>query len=252
MDFSQIKFRASSWGNLLTEPVSKAAKEAGELSVTCQKELVKIYNQELYGRKKDITTRQMDKGIAVEKAAIKLVAKLEGKQFYKNTELYDNEWFKGHPDILAINDEFITEECSDIKCSWELDTFMPKLIESVDKSYEAQLNVYYDLTGTNGGNLYYCLLSAPKHLINMEKEFLFNRMAKNQDGILTEQSPNYLEAVAEMENLMDYEDIDYRERVIKIPVPRNDELIQKMKDKVPILRNWLDDFHKKHMNQYPK
>ena len=57
MDFSQTKFRASSWGNLLSEPVSKADKESGKLSLTCQKELIKIYNQVCYGRKKDITTK---------------------------------------------------------------------------------------------------------------------------------------------------------------------------------------------------
>ena len=54
IDWSTIKFRASSWGNLNTEPVTKAAKEAGELSKTCQTELIKIYNQVKYGRRKDI------------------------------------------------------------------------------------------------------------------------------------------------------------------------------------------------------
>lgn len=58
--WDNIRFRASSWGNLLTEPRSKSE---GALSVTCQKELIKIYNREVYGRIKDITTKQMDKGI---------------------------------------------------------------------------------------------------------------------------------------------------------------------------------------------
>ena len=80
MDFSTIKFRASSWGNLLTEPVSKADKEAGKLSVTCQKELIKIYNQVVYGRKKDITTKQMDKGTQAEPDSIMLLNRVEGKR----------------------------------------------------------------------------------------------------------------------------------------------------------------------------
>ena len=42
IDWSKTKFRASSWGNLLTEPLSKEDKAAGVLSVTCQKELIKI------------------------------------------------------------------------------------------------------------------------------------------------------------------------------------------------------------------
>jgi hypothetical protein len=49
MNFSNIKFRASSWGNLLTE--SRDKKEP--IGKTCQMELIKIYNQEKYGRKKE-------------------------------------------------------------------------------------------------------------------------------------------------------------------------------------------------------
>jgi hypothetical protein len=71
-------------------------------------------------------------------------------------------------------------------------------------------------------------------------------------NVISEFSPEYLVAAAELERLMIFEDIDYRERVIKQPVPRNDELIEKMKAKVPIFRQWLSDFHSKHMNLYPK
>ena len=48
IDWTKTKFRASSWGNLLSEPVTKADKEAGKLSLTCQKELLKIYLKEKY------------------------------------------------------------------------------------------------------------------------------------------------------------------------------------------------------------
>jgi hypothetical protein len=71
-------------------------------------------------------------------------------------------------------------------------------------------------------------------------------------NVATEYAPEYIKAVEELEKLMIFEDIDYRERVIKIPVPRNDELIQRMKDKVPVLRQWLEEFHSKHMRLYPK
>jgi hypothetical protein len=45
INWDSIKFRASSWGALLTEPKTKSEDS---LSVTCQKELIKIYNQEKY------------------------------------------------------------------------------------------------------------------------------------------------------------------------------------------------------------
>lgn len=247
MDFRQTKFRASSWGNLLSEPVSKADKEAGKLSMTCQKELIKIYNRVVYGRVKDITTKQMDKGIQCEGDSIKLLCQVDGQIYYKNEDYLENEWFCGHPDIFIGDNIQNSSEVWDIKTSWELDSFMPKLIEATDKGYEAQLNVYYSLTEAQQGGLAYCLVSAPINIIEGEKK----RLLYNMD-VISEESPLYLKAASELEKLMVFDDINYLERVIKIPVPRNDDLIQKMKDKVPVLRTWLQDFHTKHMNLYPK
>jgi hypothetical protein len=247
MNWNEVKFRASSWGNLLTEPVSKEDKAAGKLSVTCQKELIKIYNLLKYGRKKDLVTKQMTKGIACESDSIKLYSLVEGKLYYKNDESLENDWFTGHPDIFLGDNILNAEEVSDIKSSWELETFMPKLIEKIDAGYEAQLNVYYDLTGAQGGHLVYCLVDAPLGQVEAEKKKLLWSM-----DVISEESPDYKKAAAELEKLMLFPDIDYRERVIKIPVPRNDELIEKMKAKVPILRQWLSEFEQKHLSQYPK
>jgi hypothetical protein len=247
INWNEVKFRASSWGNLLTEPKEKAAKDKGELSVTCQKELIKIYNLIRYGRKKDITTKQMDKGIQAEPDSILLASKVEGKIFYKNEQSLENDWFTGHPDIFTGESIFNADEVNDIKTSWEIDSFMPKLIESIDKGYEAQLNVYFDLTNAKEGNLYYCLVSAPMSILEGEKKRLLYSM-----DVISELSPEYLKAVSELEKLMMFDDIDYRERVIKQPVKRNDELIEKMKSKVPIFREWLFNFEKKHLAIYPK
>ena len=75
INWDGIKFRASSWGNLLTE-----SKTKGEpIGKTCQAELIKIYCQEVYGRKKDITTKQMDKGKQVEPESISLLSVVDGK-----------------------------------------------------------------------------------------------------------------------------------------------------------------------------
>lgn len=247
MNWHSVTFRASSWGNLLTEPQSKAAKDAGELSVTCQKELIKIYNEVKYGRKKDIVTKQMQKGTMVEKDSILLFSVLEGKLYLKNEERLTNEWFSGHPDIYDGDSITATEQVWDIKSSWELDTFTPKLIEKLDAGYEAQLNCYYSLTGAQGGGLAYCLVSAPPGIVMDEKRKLLYSM-----DVVSEESPQFKKAAEELERNMIFDDIPPEERCIRIPVPRNEELIQKMKDKVPRLREWLADFEKKHLAQYPK
>ncbi len=247
INWNNIKFRASSWGNLLAE-----SKEKGNpIGKTCAGELIKIYNQEVYGRKKDITTKQMDKGIICEPEAIQLYSLLEGNMYYKNDEELENEWFRGHPDISDSPSNIkLAKVVNDIKCSWDLDSFMPKLMDEPDKDYVAQLNCYYSLTGAKFGHIVYCLVSAPPQIINQEMESLQYRMAKNTEKI--DFLEDYEKAAKELRNLMVFDDIDPRERVIKIPVPRNDELIEKMKAKVPVMRNWLYEFHKKHMKLYPK
>ena len=120
IDWSKVLFRASSMGQLMTEPQEKAAKEKGELSKTAIAHLVKVYGWEKYGRKKDITTKQMDKGILAEEDSIDLFSRVEKKMFYKNKEKLTNEYFSGHPDIFEGDDIRHATSIHDIKSSWDM------------------------------------------------------------------------------------------------------------------------------------
>jgi hypothetical protein len=247
INWDEVKFRASSWGNLLTEPKSAEDKKAGKLSETCKSELYKIYNMYKYGRKKDIVTAAMNKGKLVEDESIIMYSQLEGRLYYKNEEQLENDWFTGHPDVFSGESIYNAEIVDDMKNSWELDTFTPWLGKEPDKSGICQLNVYYDLTGAKSGALVRALMDCPEVILNEERYYLFRNM-----NVATEENPAYKKAVAELERNLTFPDIPPEERIIKIPVPRNDELIEKMKAKVPIFRQWLFDFDKKHMAQYPK
>lgn len=247
INWDKIKFRASSWGNLMAEPQTKADKEAGKLSKTCIKELIKIYSQEVYGRKKDITTKQMEKGTQAEEDSITLFSRVEKKMFYKNTEQLENEWFKGHLDIYEGEKVRSAESVWDIKSRWELESFLPKLEEEVDNGEYYQIQVYFDLSGAKYGGIANTLVDCPPNILMQEKQRLLYSM-----NVATEFNPEYIKAAAELEKLLTFPDIDYRERVIKQEVQRDDEIIEKMKAKVPKMRQWLCDFHKKHMKQYPK
>lgn len=247
MDFSKIKFRASSWGNLMTDPQSKADREAGKLSKTCQKELIKIYCQEVYGRKKDIKTNKMLKGTDGEDDSIALFGRVEGKSFHKNEEQLEDDDFKGHLDIYE--GESIRKAVSvwDVKTRWELETFMPKLVEEVDNGECLQIQVYFALSGAQYGGIVNTLIDCPTSILEDEKRRLLFSM-----NVATELSPEYVKAAEELERLLTFPDIDYRERVIKQEVRRDDEIIAKMRAKAPIMRQWLQEFHELHMLQYPK
>ena len=242
-DWDSVTFRASSWGSLLAE-----SKTKGEVvGKTCAAELIKIYNQVKYGRKKEIVTKAMTKGILVEPEAIALYSLLEGRMYYKNEVRLENEYFSGHPDVADHEDIMQAMSVDDIKCSYELDSFMPKLLEEADRGYVSQLNAYYSLTGAQGGHIVYCLVDCPESVLMDEKRKLLYAM-----DVISEESPEYKEAERELVRNLTFGDIHYTERIIKKYVPRDDELIEKMKSKVPIFREWLYQFERKHLSQYPK
>jgi hypothetical protein len=247
IDWDKVKFRASSWGNLMSEPISKADKEAGVLGVTCQKELIKIYNWVKYRRKVDLTGKQIEKGNVCEPESINLYSMVEGIIYEKNEQQLENDWFTGHPDLYLGDDIYHAEEVDDIKTRWSIESFMPKLIEKVDNGEVCQMNVYYSLTGAKRGAIVNTLVSAPSYMVEEGVYYALKKL-----NAATEYSPEAIETVNEVKLNMIFEDIHPRERVIKTPVPRNDELIEKMKAKVPVFRKWLADFEQKHINLYPK
>jgi len=246
MDFSKTKFRASSWGNLLTE-----TKDKKGLGVTCQKELLKIYNREVYGWDEDITTPAMEKGTIVQPESILMYSKVEGKFFTENTQELENEWFKGTPDVFLGYSIETASQVDDMKNSWSLKTFTSKMIDPIDNGHKAQLNVYFSLSGATTGNIVHTLISMPQEMFKQECDRLLWKMA-NKGQIATEYAPEYLEAVEQLKKQHLYDHIDQRERVFKQPIERDEELIEKMKAKVPIFRQWLEDFHRNHMSLYPK
>ena len=54
MEFFNTLIHCSSIGKLLTEPISKADKESGELSKTAKTHLIEVYANKKYGFKKEI------------------------------------------------------------------------------------------------------------------------------------------------------------------------------------------------------
>lgn len=247
IDWDKVKFRASSWGNLLTEPKSAEDKKRGLLGATCKAELIKVYNWVKYGRKTDLSGKQIEKGTVCEPDSINLYSFVEGKMYEKNELLLENEWFTGHPDLFLGEDIYHAEEVDDIKSRWSIDTFTPKLIEKVDAGEIAQMNVYYCLTGAKKGAIVNTLVSAPDYMVQEAKYYALKKL-----NVATEYSPEAIETMQEIEKNMIFDDIDPRERVIKTPVERDDELIEKMKSKVPIFRQWLHDLDKNHRNRYPE
>jgi hypothetical protein len=215
---------------MTNQPGKKDTKSIGELSETAIKELVKIYVKEVYGRDKEITSKYIEKGLQVEEDSITLLSRVHMIPFFKNTERKSNEFITGEADI--INPRLI-----DTKSCWDLHTFMAHKISKLKKEYEYQINGYCDLYDFNEGSVGFCLIDTPSVLIEDEKRRTFYKM-----NVPTMENPEYLEVCSAIEREMKFEDIPLKDRIHESVVKKNSETIDKVYERVPLWRQWLNEF----------
>jgi hypothetical protein len=239
LDFSKTLIRSSSVGYLMTEPQSKADKEAGLLSKTAQRHLLEVYIAEKYGRKKDIQTKQMKKGIEVEDESIELLNQYLNKDYSKNTQRFSNEFITGLPDIVALSPNTVV----DIKSSYDLWTFLGNLPDKLDNLYYWQLQSYMWLTGSEKAYIAYCLVDTPFGIIEQEKRYLLNKM-----DVISEESPEYVQEATKLEFNMTFDDIAVNERVLIFPVDRSEDDILRIQYKVERAREYLGEIEETHLN----
>jgi len=237
MQWENTHIRSSSVGYLMTEPVTKADKEAGLLSKTAQKHLLDVYIAEKYGRKKDIQTKQMKKGIEVEQESIELLSMYLKMPFSKNDQRFTNDYITGFPDIID-NDRII-----DIKSSYDLWTFIGNIPDKLDSLYYWQMQSYMWLTGATSAVIAYCLVNTPESIIEQEKYYLLKKM-----DVISEESPEYVKEAMKIEFNMSFDDISINERVLMFNVKRNEDDILRIQQKVEKAREFLRELEQTHLN----
>jgi len=237
MNFNETLIRASSVGYLMTEPVTKADKEAGILSKTAQKHLIEVYIAEKYGRKRDIQTKQMKKGIEAEQESINLLSIYLKLPFSKNEERFKNDYITGLPDI--INGDTII----DIKSSYDLWTFLGNIPDKLDNLYYWQMQSYMWLTGTTKATIAYCLVNTPESIIQQEKYYLLKKM-----DVISEESPEFIQEAMKIEFNMTFDDILMDERILMFNVSRSEDDILRIENKVLKARTFLQELEQTHLN----
>lgn len=157
-----FKFRASAISRIMTEAKSKDEP----LSVGAKTELESIAKQLVYGYSKEVSSKQMEKGILVEGQSIELYNSVFFTDYAKNTERKTNDWVTGECDI------FTGSKVIDIKSPWSLDTFPALSASGADREYEWQLRTYMWLWDCDESEIAYCLVSTPPELVGYESEDL--------------------------------------------------------------------------------
>lgn len=227
----EILFRCSSLGHLMTESRDKKSP----IGKTLQTHLIEKWVQEKYGRKSDVYSRAINKGLMVEDASIALYGRVKGRFFKKNEERISNDFICGTPDLFEGPSIRQATLIPDIKSSWDIFTFFRNKQDGpVNKMYYWQLQGYMALTGADKSLLAYCLIDTPDTLIESEKR----KMAWNM-GII-DPDAEFSSHFDDLERNMRYDDIPDEDRVIEIEVQRNQADIDRLYQRVVEARIWIE------------
>ena len=153
-----FKCRASALGKLMTNPRSKSET----LSQTTKSYLEEWVKEQIYGIKKQINSKYLQKGLALEDQAIEFYSVAMDKDFMiKNLDHFEDDFFTGTPDCMHEGVVY------DFKTSWDCFTF-PLFDQEPDMGYYYQLQVYMHLTGLRKAKLVYTLQDTPDYLTHEE------------------------------------------------------------------------------------
>ena len=197
-----FKLRASCVGKITSNPKSKEAL-ISETSKTYVEEWVK---SQIYGVRKSIQNKYLEKGIEFEDQAIdKTIEWLDLGFVLKNKTRFEDEFFTGEPDLI------LEETVIDIKNSWDCFTFPLFENEIPTKDYFYQLQVYMHLTGKRKAKLVYVLLNTPA-TYNTEE--------------------------------IDYSNIDKKYRIKTFDIVYDECIIEDLKDRILKIRTYIETLNK--------
>jgi hypothetical protein len=254
MNVNDIKIHCSSIGKLMTDPQSAADKAAGVLSKTAQSHCVEIFAEWYYHRHEDVYSKYFDKGNLVEEDSITLLSVHAKRVFRKNDGTFVNDYLIGTPDILTLVGDAVVI-VDDIKSAYDIFTFLDQKFAPLSKDNYWQLMGYMTLTGAKTSNIRRCLVNATPELIDDEKRSLMYKMRASVGdekyfekccqiernmiydmGLFRKQHPEYFLQT----DLSEWKyDIPASQRIVTIPVERNEDAIQSIYQRVEKARQFI-------------
>lgn len=228
------KFKASQVGKIASSGRGKTLSDAALTYLS------EVFIEILYGRKKEVVSDAIEKGVKNEEQAIKMLSEYLGKELKKNEQTLENEYFVGIPDIIT------EDSVIDIKIPDSIFSFPKLKLHTGDvlstsyhyKDYYWQLQVYMDLLGLNKSYLAFVLVDSPEWFLNnLEKRYYFSLV----DKFLSEE-----ELEMEMQRFREkvlinytYPDLELEEKICLVEITKNEQDITVVKEKIDYIRNKL-------------
>jgi hypothetical protein len=210
----------------MTEPKTKADKEAGLLSKTAQGYCEDWLKSKVYNRKIEFTSKYTEKGLIMEDESIDFIAKQLGTgMLFKDDQYLEDDFMTGNMDISLPDYVF------DAKNSWSWETFPLFDVEIPNYDYYWQLQGYMALSGKQNAKLIYCLSDTPQHLIEREAR---NYCFYNGYGDLDMQVYN------DFHKKLTYQDIPDELKIKIYDIKKNDDDIERIKTQVIKCRTYIE------------
>lgn len=258
LNADEIKFRASSMGNLQTG--SRDKKEP--FGDVCKKELCKAFAYYRAGIQEQIESKYFEKGHKREELGITYYSAVLRQKLQKNeTRLFDDVC-TGLPDLYLGKDIHSAEIIPDIKNAWSYVSFLKTITKPIEKDRYWQGQTYMRLTGAKEAHFVVCCVNAPLEMIKDEC-----RRAMYKMGVSEEDDPAYIEKCLSIERSMIMDMVEFKkeypyaelyseaikevkESFVSIPweqrihvmkVLRNDLDIKAIEDKAPHWRKYIQE-----------
>lgn len=218
-----MKIRCSAIGKIMTNPKTKGES----LSQTTKTYLQELAVEEIYGIRKEFSSRYTDKGNEVEELSIALCNDVLDLGFiYKNEENLSNDWVTGTPDVNT------NEILLDVKSSWDATTFPFFDTELKNKDYFYQLQGYLWLTGKTESLLCYCLIDTPLQIVEDEIR------REHWKASLIEES---LDLRAFVQSKHTFSHIPKEKRLKVFKIAKDDEVIEAIKTRIEECREYYNN-----------
>lgn len=198
MEIEQFKIRASAAGLLLTNP----KKKEGTLSQTTKTFLKMWVKERIFGMKKELDTKEINKGLEYEDMAIYCAIDWLDLPFaIKNDKKFEDDFFTGEPDLI------LEYRVIEFKNSWDWST-LPLFEDEIPTDlYIAQVQVYMHLTGLKKASVVYMLMTTPASYKNEE---------------------------------INYDHIDKKYRYKRFDFDYDPEMIKKLQERVILAREYIN------------
>lgn len=179
--------------------------------------------QEIYGRRKEFTSKYTDKGDSVEWKALESIGNHLGLEVTKNDEWMEDGEMHGTPDSV------LKEFGIDAKTPWDCFTFPLFEDKLPEDDYYWQAQGYMALSGKPLWKIIFALVDTPEHLIRNEARSWCYKMG-------AELSPEIMD---EFRDRMTYQNISEEFKIKVFDVPRNDSDIKLIRVRVKMCREYI-------------